>query len=54
MTITFYQIPVMLNVVYQIHLSDSWKVYVGAGVGGVIGIHRLRISRPRFSQTRLY
>jgi opacity protein-like surface antigen len=32
----FYQIPVMLNGIYQIPLSDSWKVYVGAGAGAVI------------------
>jgi len=34
----FYQIPVMLNVVYQIRLSDSWKAYLGAGAGGVVSI----------------
>jgi opacity protein-like surface antigen len=35
---TFYQIPVMLNAVYNIKLSDSWKAYVGAGGGGVISM----------------
>jgi opacity protein-like surface antigen len=34
----FYQIPVMLKVLYQAHLSDSWKAYIGGGAGGVIGI----------------
>jgi opacity protein-like surface antigen len=34
---TFYQIPVMLNAVYQVRLSDSWKVYFGAGAGEVLG-----------------
>jgi opacity protein-like surface antigen len=35
---SFYQIPVMLNVVYEIHVSDSWKAYIGAGGGGVVSM----------------
>jgi len=31
----FYQIPAMLNAIYQIRISDSWKPYVGVGAGGV-------------------
>lgn len=32
----FYQIPVMLNGIYQIPLSQSWNAYLGAGAGAVI------------------
>ena len=32
-----YQIPVMLNGIYQIPLGASWKAYAGAGAGAVIG-----------------
>jgi len=32
----FYQIPVMLNGIYQIPLGNSWKAYLGAGAGAVI------------------
>jgi opacity protein-like surface antigen len=32
----FYQIPVMLNGIYQIPLGHSWNVYLGAGAGAVI------------------
>ncbi|HWC59990.1 MAG TPA: outer membrane beta-barrel protein [Verrucomicrobiae bacterium] len=35
---SFYQIPAMLNAIYQIHISDSWKAYVGAGAGGVVSM----------------
>jgi opacity protein-like surface antigen len=35
---TFYQIPVMLNIVYNIRLNDSWHAYLGAGAGGVISM----------------
>jgi len=39
----FYQIPVMLNGIFQVPLSHSWKAYVGAGAGAVISrIHGLR------------
>jgi len=39
----FYQIPVMLNGIYEIQLSDSWKAYAGAGAGAVISrIHGVR------------
>jgi opacity protein-like surface antigen len=33
----FYQIPVMLNGIYQIPLGHSWNAYLGAGAGAVIG-----------------
>jgi opacity protein-like surface antigen len=42
---SFYQIPVMLNAIYQIQLNASWKAYAGAGAGGVIGMtHSLFVS----------
>jgi opacity protein-like surface antigen len=44
----FYQIPVMLNVVYQIRLSDSWKAYLGAGAGGVVSITHSQFRDPAF------
>ena len=34
----FYQIPLMLNAIYQIQLNDSWKPYFGAGAGAVVGV----------------
>ncbi|HXT13448.1 MAG TPA: porin family protein [Candidatus Angelobacter sp.] len=33
----FYQIPIMAKVLYRIPLSQSWKAYVGAGVGETEG-----------------
>ncbi len=50
----FYQIPVMLNVVYQIHLSDSWKAYVGAGAGGVISMIGSESHDPAFYRHFLF
>jgi opacity protein-like surface antigen len=35
---TFYQIPIMLNAVYNLRLNDSWHAYLGAGAGGVISM----------------
>ena len=45
---SFYQIPVMLNAVYQIQFSDSWKAYVGAGAGGVISMTHSEVLDYRF------
>jgi len=48
---SFYQIPAMLNVMYHFQLNDSWRVYLGAGAGGVVSIthslfHDPALSRP--------
>jgi opacity protein-like surface antigen len=45
---SFYQIPVMLNAVYQIKLCHSWKAYVGAGAGGVISMTHSVVSDAAF------
>jgi opacity protein-like surface antigen len=46
---SFYQIPVMLNAIYQIQLNDSWKAYVGAGAGGVISMAHSLVHNPAFA-----
>lgn len=45
---TFYQIPVMLNAIYQIQLSKSWKVYFGAGAGAVISMTHSQVKDAAF------
>jgi len=40
----------MLRALYQIPLNDSWKVYIGAGAGGVMGIQQGKISLPEFAR----
>jgi len=45
---SFYQIPVMLNVIYQIQMSDSWKAYFGAGAGGVVSMLRTEVKDAAF------
>lgn len=46
----FYQVPVMLRVLYQVPLDDSWKIYFGAGAGGVVGIEEGEIHTVLFSK----
>ena len=50
----FYQIPVMLNAVYRIQLSDSWKAYFGAGGGGVISKTYSLFRDPAFHSAFVY
>jgi opacity protein-like surface antigen len=38
----FYQIPVTLNVLYQMPLNKSCNLYFGAGAGGVVNILQFR------------
>ncbi len=45
---SFYQIPAMLNAIYQIHLSESWKAYIGAGAGAVISMIHTQVKDPAF------
>lgn len=33
-----YQVPLMLNAIYRPHLHSRFKPYLGAGIGGVVGI----------------
>jgi opacity protein-like surface antigen len=46
----FYQIPVMLNGIYQIPLGRSWSTYLGAGAGAVIGRTHSVFRQPAFHE----
>jgi opacity protein-like surface antigen len=45
---SFYQIPIMLNAVYQIPLNNSWKAYFGAGAGEVASINQMEFGSSSF------
>lgn len=45
-SVDMYQIPLLENLVYRVHLKNGWTPYIGAGAGADFGIFNLPVIQP--------